>query len=134
MWNIPIADHSALTFCLFLKSCCFGTSADSRHNLRMRLVNDRDLGVLCVFLSPVLAFIENHGMFRLLECTSVDPTAGYLAIRQMMTVDWSASESVGLFPHARDSDVAHFREEHCTTVRGHGESTERFLPAVTVVG
>lgn len=53
----------------------------------MRLVKDRDLDVLCTVLSRVRDLIEQHGIFRLLESTTVDPIVCYLAMRLMMTVD-----------------------------------------------
>lgn len=53
VWNIPVAEHCALTFCAFLESCCFDVPAGFRHDPSMRSVEHRDLGVLCAELSQV---------------------------------------------------------------------------------
>lgn len=56
----------------------------------MHLVKDCDLEVLCSFPFRVREFIEHYRIFCLIECTSVDPAVGNLAVRQMMTVIWGA--------------------------------------------
>lgn len=62
-----------------------------------------------------------------------DPAAGYLAIRQMITIDWGAPRCVGWILYSWDTGAVFSLEEHLDTVRDHGESVERFLSAVAVV-
>lgn len=76
MRNIPILVDCTLTFCPFHDSCCFGVSADFRHNPRTRLPKYRDLGVLCGVSSRVRNLIKYYGVFHQLEYTSVDLAAG----------------------------------------------------------
>lgn len=65
----------------------FGTPAGFRHALRMRFVNGRGFGVICAFPFRVREFIEHQGIYRLPECTFVDPAVGYLNVFQITTVD-----------------------------------------------
>lgn len=58
-------------------------------------MKDRELGDLCALPFQVCRFIEHHGIFCLLECTSVDPVVGYVVMGQMITVDWNAPGFVG---------------------------------------
>lgn len=83
-----------MTFCVFLESCRFGVPAAFRHDSRMQLVKERDMGVLCSGLFRVREFIERHGINRLLECTSVYPAVGFLAIHQMTAAECSARRCV----------------------------------------
>lgn len=66
----------------------------------MRIVKVRDLAVLRAVPNRVLGLIEQHGIFHLLDCTSVDPAVGYLSICQMMTLDWNAPECAGWLPYS----------------------------------
>lgn len=111
----------------------FEFTAGFSHDLRMRLVKEKDLSVLSAVRSRMREFFDDHGIFRLSEHTSVDPVVDYLAVHQMMTVDRSGPGCVGRFPSLWNSGVVHVLEEYRTTSRDHGESTRRFLPAVAVV-
>lgn len=55
----------------------------------MWLAKDRDLKVLCALFSPAREFIKYHEIFLQEKCTFVHPTAEYLAVQQIITIDWN---------------------------------------------
>lgn len=132
IWNISIAKHCALTFCAFHESCRFEVPSAFHHDPHMRHAKERDLCVLCAVSFRGHEFVEHHGIFRLFECTSVDPVVGYLAISQVLTVDWSAPGCVCWFSYSWDTSVVHLLEKRHATERDHGESVKHFVLAVTV--
>lgn len=97
IWNVSIAELSGVTFCAFFESFCFGLLSKFRHDPRMRWVKDRPLGVFCAVLTRAHEAIAYYEIFLLLKCTSVHPAVGYVAIQEMMTVDWSAIVCLGWF-------------------------------------
>lgn len=66
--------------------------------------------------------------------TSGDPVVIYLAVRRMMTVDWSAPRCVASFRYSCNNGVAHPLEEYRAIIRNHGKPAERLLSAVAIAG
>lgn len=81
----------------------------------MGLVEDRDLGVLCAASPQVCEFVEHYKIFHFLKCTYGARTVGYLAIHQVMTVDWSAPWCVTWSLYLWDTVVVHLLKEYCAT-------------------
>lgn len=100
----------------------------------MQVDKDFDSGVFCAIPFYIREFIEHHGIFRLLESTFVDPTAGIFAVRQIMKIYCSAFGFSCWFSYYRHTGVVHTIKKYCAKVHHDGEPAKRFLPIVAVVG
>lgn len=133
LWNVFIKEHCVRTFCSFLNNSWFGAPAGFSHVPCMQLAEYSGLGVICFLHSWMRRFVKLYEIFRLLECTTVKPIVGYLAVSQSLTLDWDVTESAGCCTYSWDTNFVHPLDEHDTTIRDHDKPFKRFLPGISAV-
>lgn len=98
----------------------------------MRLDNDQGPDIIRGLLGDIVSLINFHEFFQLTESSSVDLVLGFLAVQQMMTMDWSAPGYASWFLYRWKAGEVPRSEKFVHVVREHRRSTGQVFSAVPV--
>lgn len=132
LWDIHISENYALTFYSFLKSCRIGVPSGFFHDPQMQLADGQRPSAICGLSRNILSFKTLHRMFRLFEYKNVDRLSVFLAVRQMMAIDWFSSGCFLWFSYCWKTGLVFSSETYVQVKCEHGRLTNQVFPVVSV--
>lgn len=94
IWNLVSCEMCTLLLCAFWK-CTRSSVVDGFiHDQRLRLYKNRTFGIHHHLRPNETEFLEQEGIFHVLEHTSFSFVEGYMAARSILEFDWSVVQGL----------------------------------------